>query len=106
MKPGLTEGGWGEVPRIDLGEIDRAVEPAIAVIRKRFAVVLLNQSETAKLAFFAIPVAVAIAVLGGQLSLGNFIDDLHARHGLYRKRQGGSPARRDALPVFQVEADG
>ena len=81
-----------------------AMQPAAVVLVERLGVELLDHPEAAKLALGPVPVAVVIAVFGGELALGKMVDDFDARDDLDGKRQRRLPASRRTLLILQIEA--
>ncbi|GJE41268.1 hypothetical protein AEGHOMDF_0430 [Methylobacterium soli] len=82
----------------------RPVQPGAAERLERFRVDLLDLGKAAKLALRAVPIAVAVAVLGRQLAFRQHVDDLDARNDMHRKRQRRLPARCGRPLVGDIEA--
>ena len=104
----LVSVGGRKVLAVDFGEAGASApcRPAAVIFFKGFGIELLHHAEAAKFPFGAVPIAVMIAVLGGELALGEMIDDLDTGHYLHRKRQGCLPAAGGAFLIFQIKARG
>src|SRR5437764_8895966 len=75
-------------------------------IFKHFGIPLIHAPETAKLPFCPVPVAMVVAIFGGELAARDGIDHFDACHHLYWKWQCCFPAGCETFLVLQVEAGG
>src|SRR5215813_2175394 len=92
MEPGAGQSWRRKMDRFDLVETLCAMQPRGVVSVEGFRVELLHHAETAELAFVAVPIALMVMVFGGELAVGDFVDDLDPGHDLDRKRQPRRPA--------------
>ena len=98
----VSVGGENCVPPPARTESSSRAAPAVEVLED-LGVELLDPAEAAELALGAVPVAVVIAVLGGQLAAGEIIDHLHPLDDLDREGQRRLPAGLRLVEVRQVE---
>src|SRR5205809_913480 len=75
-------------------------------IFKYFGIPLVHPPKTTKLSLCSIPVAMMIAIFGGQLAAGDRINHLDAGHHLHREGQVSFPAGCEAFLVLEVEVGG
>src|SRR5262245_1306103 len=73
---------------------------------KDLAVELLDHAKAAKLSLHPIPVAVMIAVFGGEPALGKLIDGFDFGDNLDRERQWRLPAGLQVLLIFEIKGSG
>jgi hypothetical protein len=106
MKPGAGQSRRREMDRFYLVKTLRAMQSFRVIAIEAFRVELLHHAETTEFAFVAIPIALVIAVFGGELAAGNLVDHLHTGHDLDRKRQPRAPARLRQGFISEIETSG
>src|SRR6266446_5298130 len=79
------------------------MQPRGVIAIKSFRVELLHHSETAELAFVAVPIALVVSIFGRELAAGDLVDHLDPGNDLDRKGQPRLPAGLWLLFVFQIE---
>ena len=80
--------------------------PPAGIAIEYFRVELLDHTEATELAFFAIPIAVVIAVLSGEPSIGNEVGHRDALDDLHGKRQRAAPTCFRPALIAKVGAGG
>src|SRR6266571_5224744 len=83
-----------------------AVQSGPVVVLKGLRIQLFNHPKAAELSLRAIPMAVMVAILGGEFAFGEHVNRLNAGHYLDREGENGFPAGLGLLLVVQVEARG
>ena len=106
VKPGAGQRRRREEGRIHRLEALQAMQALRVVAGEGFAIELLDHAEAAEFALVAVPVALVVAIFGGELAAGEFVDHLDAGDDLHRKWKPAGPARRGPALVLDIEARG
>src|SRR5690348_7719764 len=104
MKPAARQGRWRET-RLVHG-VEGLRQARRIEIGEALAVDLLDHAEAAELALVAVPIALVIAKLAGELAAGDLVDRLEPGHDLNWEGQPAAPARLRSALVLAIEARG